>query len=364
MIVAKLCASRRRPGRLRALHGDRGSVVVELVIATPLLLLALLTIIQLLLWSHATHVAQAAASQALAAARAQDGTPDDGEEAGDRLLAALAAGPLRDPRIDISRDADRVLVVVRGEAAAVLPGIHLPVHAEAAGSVERFIPLADEFGNSEAASATNRKRPVLVTTSAQCLRRELPAKEAGGCPTFTRSRLSVSLVLVNLVSGWCTHLRAFRLQQDGAASRDRCEACLDARHMSTDSIGEVQPIGVDDVEGRRPAFFSDLTTVDSRVLLPESLIHAQRRLNNFRLTYKPDRGERLVPSHPVDRCTASPLGCHCVVDPGGLGEDVGANVDLFTSIPQSPLRASGKSGAHKDAYQGDQCARCARSRNL
>lgn len=129
-----------RLGRLRALRGDRGSVVVELVIATPLLLLALLTIVQLLLWSHATHIAQAGASQALAAARAQDGTPGDGEQAGNRLLADLGAGPLRSPRLDVSRDADRVLVVVHGEAAAVLPGIHLPVHAEAAGSVERFIP--------------------------------------------------------------------------------------------------------------------------------------------------------------------------------------------------------------------------------
>ncbi|WP_410675362.1 TadE/TadG family type IV pilus assembly protein [Amycolatopsis sp. cmx-4-68] len=115
-------------------------MAVELVIATPLLLLALLTIVQLLLWSHATHIAQAAASQALAAARVQDGSPGDGKQAGSRLLADLAAGPLRDPRVDVSRDADRVLVVVHGEAAAVLPGIHLPVHAEAAGSVERFIP--------------------------------------------------------------------------------------------------------------------------------------------------------------------------------------------------------------------------------
>ena len=40
-----------------AVAGDRGSVTVELVIATPLLLLALLTIIQFALWSHATAFA-------------------------------------------------------------------------------------------------------------------------------------------------------------------------------------------------------------------------------------------------------------------------------------------------------------------
>ena len=58
----------------RALRGDRGSVSAELVIATPLLLLMLLAIVQFALWSHATHIAQAAASQGLAVARSQNGT--------------------------------------------------------------------------------------------------------------------------------------------------------------------------------------------------------------------------------------------------------------------------------------------------
>src|SRR4051794_21902947 len=71
-------AQKKEPGwrgRLRRrLRGDRGAVTVELVIATPLLLLMLLAIVQFALWSHATHIAQAAASQGLAAARVQNGT--------------------------------------------------------------------------------------------------------------------------------------------------------------------------------------------------------------------------------------------------------------------------------------------------
>jgi hypothetical protein len=133
-----LLAFRRRVRR--ALAGDRGSVTVELVIATPLLLLALLAIMQFALWSHATHVAQAAASQALAAARVQDGTTATGHAAGQRLLDDLAHGPLRDPRVDVSRTATTATVAITGEATAVLPGMHLPVHAEASGDVERFIP--------------------------------------------------------------------------------------------------------------------------------------------------------------------------------------------------------------------------------
>ncbi|MFI5593686.1 TadE/TadG family type IV pilus assembly protein [Amycolatopsis sp. NPDC051758] len=129
--------------RLRsAVDGDRGEVTVELVIATPLLLLALLAIIQLAVWSHATHVAQAAASEALAAARTQDGTTETGLAAGRRLLDDLSAGPLRNPGIEVSRDVDTVSVSIGGEAAAVLPGVHLPVHAEASGEVERFMPNA------------------------------------------------------------------------------------------------------------------------------------------------------------------------------------------------------------------------------
>jgi hypothetical protein len=126
----------------KAVDGDRGDVTVELVIATPLLLLALLAIIQFAVWSHATHVAQTAASEALAAARTQDGTTGTGLAAGWRLLDDLAAGPLRNPDLDVSRGADTVSVSISGEAAAVLPGVHLPVHAEASGEVERFVPMA------------------------------------------------------------------------------------------------------------------------------------------------------------------------------------------------------------------------------
>ncbi|TKG60352.1 MULTISPECIES: TadE/TadG family type IV pilus assembly protein [Pseudonocardiaceae] len=145
-------------GRLRcALRGDRGEATLELVIATPLVLLALLAIIQFAVWSHATHVAQAAASQALAATRTQDGTTSAGHAAGQRLLAELAAGPLRHPDVTVSRGATTVSVSIRGEAAAVLPGVHLHVHAEAVGEVERFMPDVHEFTDSELSVAGNSR---------------------------------------------------------------------------------------------------------------------------------------------------------------------------------------------------------------
>jgi Flp pilus assembly protein TadG len=128
-------------GRIRrVLRGDRGSVSVELVIATPLLLLMLLAIIQFALWSHATHIAQAAASQGLAAARAQDGTAAAGSASAQQMLNQLDAGPLTGASVNADRSVVSASVRISGTATSVIPFLHLPVHAEAVGPVERFVP--------------------------------------------------------------------------------------------------------------------------------------------------------------------------------------------------------------------------------
>lgn len=124
----------------RALRGDRGSVSAELVIATPLLVLMVMGIVQFALWSHATHIAQAAAAQGLAAARVQDATAARGDAAARRLLDQLGRGPLTHARIDATRSGEAVVIRVSGDTSAVIPLLHLPVHAEATGPVERFSP--------------------------------------------------------------------------------------------------------------------------------------------------------------------------------------------------------------------------------
>lgn len=124
----------------RVLRGDRGSVSAELVIATPLLLLLVMGIVQFALWSHATHIAQAAAAQGLAAARVQDASAARGDAAARRLLDQLGHGPLTHARIDATRNAEAVVIRVSGDTSAVIPLLHLPVHAEATGPIERFSP--------------------------------------------------------------------------------------------------------------------------------------------------------------------------------------------------------------------------------
>lgn len=122
-------------------RGDRGAVSVELVIATPLVLLVLLAIVQFAVWSHATHIAQAAASQGLATARVQDGTAAAGTASAQQMLDQLARGPLSGASVNITRGADSASVRITGTATRVIPFLSLPVHAEAAGPVERFVPF-------------------------------------------------------------------------------------------------------------------------------------------------------------------------------------------------------------------------------
>lgn len=127
--------------RLRQVMGDdRGSATAELAVATPLLLLMVMLIVQFALWSHASHVAQAAAAQGLAAARTVAGTGADGTREASALLSQLAGGPLADPLVDTTRDATSVTVTVSGTVTPVVPFLVLPVRAVAVGPVERFTP--------------------------------------------------------------------------------------------------------------------------------------------------------------------------------------------------------------------------------
>lgn len=112
----------------------------EIALAAPLLLLILLTIVQFALWSHATHTAQAAAAEGLAATRVDTGTAADGETRALATITHLGDGPLRDVAVHASRIHDHARVEVTGITATVIPFLRLSVHAEAAGPVERFIP--------------------------------------------------------------------------------------------------------------------------------------------------------------------------------------------------------------------------------
>jgi Flp pilus assembly protein TadG len=117
--------------------GERGSV--ELVVATPLLLLLILVVIQFAIYEHASEVAQSAASQALAATRTIGGTTTSGETEAQSILTNLAGGSLIDPHVSVTRNSTTARVIVTGRAEALIPLIHLTVKATSSGPLERFV---------------------------------------------------------------------------------------------------------------------------------------------------------------------------------------------------------------------------------
>ena len=126
-------------GRRRRARGEeRGSVTAELVIATPLLLLLVLGIVQFALWEHAAHVAQATAQQGLAVGRVQGGSDQAATAEAKSVLAQLGSGVLVHPAVTATRGAATTTVVVSGQAEGILPFLSLPVHAVATGPTERF----------------------------------------------------------------------------------------------------------------------------------------------------------------------------------------------------------------------------------
>ena len=101
--------------RLPRQHRDRGAATSELVLAAPLLMLLLTAIVQFALAEHAHHIAQAAASRALAAARADGADAAAGEQAGRSLLTGTGTGSLRNPSVTVRRTATDTAVQVRAE---------------------------------------------------------------------------------------------------------------------------------------------------------------------------------------------------------------------------------------------------------
>lgn len=139
------CAKRRRrsPIPLRpcaATDSERGSVAAQVVIAIPLLVLMVLLIVQFALAAYAEHIAQGVADQALDTARTLHATDADGQAHAQAVLAQLATGPLIHPIVSVTRDATTVTVTITGTAESIVPGVTLPVHAEATGPIEAFTP--------------------------------------------------------------------------------------------------------------------------------------------------------------------------------------------------------------------------------
>ncbi len=116
--LRRLRTPARRRRWCRAVRGDeRGSVSAERVLATPLLLVLIMGVVQFALWEHATHVADAVAQQGLAVGRLQGETAAAGQAEAQSVLDQLGTGVLVGPDITATRTATTTTVALAGEVA-------------------------------------------------------------------------------------------------------------------------------------------------------------------------------------------------------------------------------------------------------
>jgi len=111
-------------------------VAAELVIATPLLLLLVMGVIQFALWQHAEHIASAVAQQGVSVGRLQGETAADGKQEAQSVLDQLGPSVLVNSNVAATRTAATTTVTVTGHAESILGIFSLPVKAVAVGPSE------------------------------------------------------------------------------------------------------------------------------------------------------------------------------------------------------------------------------------
>jgi Flp pilus assembly protein TadG len=124
----------RRIGALR--RDESGAVAAELVIATPLLLLLIMGVIQFALWQHAEHIASAVAQQGVAVGRLQGETATAGQSEAQSVLDQLGSTVLVGSNITATRTNVTTTVTVTGHAESIVGLFSLPVKAVATGPTE------------------------------------------------------------------------------------------------------------------------------------------------------------------------------------------------------------------------------------
>lgn len=127
---------RKRPREDRGRAPVRGAVTTELVIATPVLLLLIMAVVQFALWQHAVHIAEAAAQEGCSAARVQNGTNAAGEREAQHIISVIGGPLVVGPAVNVSRTAVAVTVQVSGSAEQVVPVLQLPITATCSAPIE------------------------------------------------------------------------------------------------------------------------------------------------------------------------------------------------------------------------------------
>ncbi|MCY9787106.1 pilus assembly protein [Nocardiopsis sp. EMB25] len=124
--------------RCRGERGDRGSA--EPILILPVVFVMVLGVVQAGMWAHAQHRAGAIASQALASARAFDGSTASAYERAEQAQRQLGGGVLEGMDVEVHRTSEQARVRVTGNVVGLVPGMDMPVSSEVSGPVERLTP--------------------------------------------------------------------------------------------------------------------------------------------------------------------------------------------------------------------------------
>lgn len=122
----------------RRLSGERGAAALELAIAFPVILLAVMTLIQAALWFYARSVALGAAEEGAREGRVQPTSVDRAHSAAEEFLTQTAQDLLVGTRVEIAGSPTTIEVTVTGTSISLFPGLGgWSVEQTAVGPVER-----------------------------------------------------------------------------------------------------------------------------------------------------------------------------------------------------------------------------------
>ncbi len=134
---------RRRDHRLLDRHGgercrsDAG--LAEFIVCLPVFFLLVIGGVQYALWSHASHLARAAAEQGSQVASGYGSTPAAGTQAAQSFIATTGPGTLTNPQVVTSTlSGDVAQVTVTGRAQALIPWLDLKVSATSDAPVQEY----------------------------------------------------------------------------------------------------------------------------------------------------------------------------------------------------------------------------------
>jgi len=118
---ATVARALRRGERRDARDTERGMTTTELAVLFPVLLIALMLVMQSILWGHSRSLAQAAADYAAEVGAGVESEGNESEAARNAAANFLsAAGDLSAARVDVTVTADTVTVTVRGQSADLI----------------------------------------------------------------------------------------------------------------------------------------------------------------------------------------------------------------------------------------------------